>query len=63
MIVKDIMNDDAKEKYKFDTALRYVKHKFSIFKTEERRRVSTCTLLYEAWCQVLVYNQYTEPLS
>ena len=37
--MKDVLNEDATEKYKFDVAMRYVRHKFSIFKTEERRRV------------------------
>lgn len=38
--MKEVLKDHAKEKFKFDIAMRYVKHKYSIFKTEERRRVS-----------------------
>ena len=59
-MIKSVLKDDAKEKYKFDVALRYVKNKLSIFRTEERRRVSSKGL-YMLTYRICVY-MYMHPL-
>ena len=34
-----VLKNHAQTKFKFDAALKYVKHMLSVFKSEERRRV------------------------
>ena len=43
-IVKKVLKNEALVKYKFDVGIKYLKHKLSDLKTEERRRVCIHTM-------------------
>ena len=38
-LIKKVLKQDAQHRYKSDAARKYCKKTFSVFKTEERRRV------------------------
>ena len=39
-VIVKVLGRDAREKYKFDTALKYCRGKLTEFRTEERRKVT-----------------------
>ena len=41
----NVLGCDARDKHKFDIALKYCKAKLTDFRTEERRKVGSITLI------------------